>query len=304
MSKLQPWHWRSLPLENRSGSVVFAALFRQLPVATLLESPNQASSACTPQARYSICAGAPRWLQGHLQMWAPPAGKVLACLRYLLSKTSSREGHPPLPFTGGWLGWLGYDLAWEIEQLPYLRQDPLPFPLAYWYEPECFAVLDHQAQQLWLAATDESQLDLMQQALLKVPVACLDWVSPGVLLPAPIPRFHTSQADYEAMVCRAQQFIQAGDIFQANLSLRFEAHTDADAWSIYQALQQINPAPFSSYWQTPWGAVVSCSPERLVSLQGRQVQTRPIAGTRSRGNTPNVDHQQAQDLLNSEKDNA
>jgi len=47
-----------------------------------------------------------------------------------------------LPFTG-WLGWLGYDVAWEIERLPYLKKDPLPFPVAFWYEPECFAVLDH-----------------------------------------------------------------------------------------------------------------------------------------------------------------
>jgi len=79
--------------------------------------------------------------------------------------------------------------------------------------------------------------------------------------------------------------IHADDIFQANLSLRFEARTDCSSWSIYRALQRINPWPFASYWQTQWGAIVSCSPERLVQLLGKKVDTRPIAGTRPRGLT-------------------
>ena len=74
------------------------------------------------------------------------------------------------------------------------------------------------------------------------------------------PIFQMSQEDYEAAVRQVQKYIQAGDIFQANLSLRFEAHTPSDSWPIYRALQQINPSPFASYWQTPWGAIVSCSP--------------------------------------------
>ncbi|NJO51849.1 MAG: aminodeoxychorismate synthase component I, partial [Leptolyngbyaceae cyanobacterium RM2_2_4] len=131
--------------------------------------------------------------------------------------------------------------------------------------------------------------------------------APCSLSPAPLPpapHFHTSQPDYEAAILRAKKYIQAGDIFQANLSLRFEAHTLADNWSIYRSLQQINPSPFASYWQTPWGAVISCSPERLVELRGREAQTRPIAGTRSRGSTLEGDRQQAQDLLNNAKENA
>jgi len=72
---------------------------------------------------------------------------------------------PEIPFTGGWLGWLGYDLAWEIEHLPQLNIDPLPFPVSCWYEPESFAVLDRQTQILWLAASQPSQLDVMQHQL-------------------------------------------------------------------------------------------------------------------------------------------
>jgi para-aminobenzoate synthetase component 1 len=69
-------------------------------------------------------------------------------------------------------------------------------------------------------------------------------------------------------------------------------------------LQQINPSPFASFWQTPWGDVISCSPERLVQLQGRSAQTRPIAGTRSRSTTPAIDQQLAQDLLANPKERA
>ncbi len=118
------------------------------------------------------------------------------------------------------------------------------------------------------------------------------------------PEFCTSQTDYETAVNQAKKYIQAGDIFQANLSLRFQAATAASGWSIYQALQRINPSPFASYWHTPWGEVMSCSPERLVLLQNGEAETRPIAGTRSRGITPEQDIQLAQDLLSNSKERA
>ena len=86
--------------------------------------------------------------------------------------------------------------------------------------------------------------------------------------------------------------------------MRFEADTAASSWTIYQALQQINPSPFASYWQTPWGAIISCSPERLVSLQNGQAETRPIAGTRRKGATPQQDRQLAQDLQGNAKERA
>lgn len=311
MPEIPPWYWRSLPLEGRSGSAVFETLFQHLPVATLLESPapqpqsfDPTLKLVNPQARYSICAGPPRLMGGQPQIWTPGVGNILAFLRGLLTRRPSSQGPSAAPFTGGWLGWLGYDLAWEVEQLPDLRRDPLPFPVAYWYEPECFAVMDHVQQQLWLAASDQAQLDRLHQAWLLPTRERPNSPAPVTGLNQPRPIFYTSQADYKAAVWQAKQYIQAGDIFQANLSLRFAASTTADSWQLYRTLQQINPSPFASYWQTPWGAVVSCSPERLVRLQGRQAQTRPIAGTRSRGNTPESDQQHCQDLLNSAKEKA
>lgn len=320
LKPLQPWHWRKLSLNHRSGAQIFEVLFlhprskisnnleTHKPIATLLESPGNSNSAHL--ARYSICAGSPRLLNGQSQLWTPPIGEILPFLRRLLNHQNldrtKAEGIPPeLPFTGGWLGWLGYDLAWEIEQLSQDKTDPLPFPIAYWYEPESFAVLDHQQQILWLATTDSLKLNLMESQLEQA-----DWEigghnCPGVLKTNPVtPIFQMTQEEYIVAVQQAKKYIEAGDIFQANLSLRFETHTSFDSWSIYRALQQINPSPFASYWQTPWGAMISCSPERLIQRVGQQVQTRPIAGTRSRGITPKQDQQLAQELIANIKERA
>ncbi|QSJ18503.1 anthranilate synthase component I [Nostoc sp. UHCC 0702] len=319
MKRVQPWYWRKLPLTQRSGSQVFAALFlndskntESLPgnsrqnIATLLESPGTPN---TSLARYSICAGSPRYINGQPQLWTPPVGEILPFLRRLLNTQPQQAADSiipfELPFTGGWLGWLGYDLAWEIEQIPQLKADPLPFPIAYWYEPESFAVLDHQQQILWLATTNAAQLDAMECQLKQGDRdRKIQYFPPADQTQPVTPILQMSQEEYIKAVQQAKKYIQAGDIFQANLSLRFEAHTSVDSWSIYQALQQINPSPFASYWRTPWGAIISCSPERLIELSGRKVQTRPIAGTRSRGATPTQDEQLAQELITNTKERA
>ena len=116
--------------------------------------------------------------------------------------------------------------------------------------------------------------------------------------------FLTSKAEYQNAVKRAKEHIQAGNIFQTNLSLRFKAETNRDSWSIYQQLQEINPSPFASYWRSPWGDMISCSPERLVQLEGNLAQTRPIAGTRPRGKDPNSDRALAAELLGDTKERA
>jgi para-aminobenzoate synthetase component I len=334
---LQPWHWRALPLDQRCGSDVFTALFYGHSIATLLESPAASRADLPHLARYSICAGRPRRVAGVEQLWTPPIGTILPFLKSL--PKLAPIGVPDLPFTGGWLGWLGYDLAWEIERLPSQNVDDLPFPVAYWYVPDCFAVLDHQQQQLWLAATERGDLEALQAHIESTPAAgepppspqfwgsqaaTADLTSPRIggqggekgsteveplperLDPATRPeiRFQMSQDDYVAAILQAKAHIRSGDLFQANLSVRFETTTRANSWAIYQALSQINPSPFSSYWQTPWGDVISCSPERLVKLQGQQAETRPIAGTRRRGATPDQDAQLAAELQANAKERA
>ncbi|HEY9736041.1 MAG TPA: anthranilate synthase component I [Trichocoleus sp.] len=326
-SRNQPWWVRSHPLQHKTGSDVFTALFGAYlnqPAAAeslvaLLESPYPLpATAQTPaqNARYSICAGPPRWVDQQPCLWTPTVGEILPTLEHCLSESPSLQGPEAdlaaqtLPFTGGWLGWLGYDLAWEIERLPYLKPDALPFPVALWYEPASFAVLDHQAQRLWLAASSEADLEALEDRWQKNSALPPQEIEPAVpepkrsASPSAALTLQMDQYTYEAAILQAKKHIQAGDIFQANLSLRFETQTAAHSWSLYRHLQQINPSPFACYWRTPWGSVISCSPERLVQLQGRQVQSRPIAGTRPRGQTPEADQQLAVALLSNTKEQA
>ena len=278
---LRPWYVCLRPLDQRTGSQVFQALYGEVlqnarvigsqnwrAIATLLESPYPLPPG-DPQsriARYSICAGPPRHQDNCPQVWTPQIGEILAMLTnrlatpkpeaILLDEMGSPLRHTLEPFAGGWLGWLGYDLAWEIESLPTHNYDSLPFPVAFWYEPDTFAVLDHQDQHLWLAASAPQQLIAMERA-----IATSHPTPPpkSVQFTAPL-NLAASQMTYEAAVRQAKAHIEMGDIFQANLSLRFSTQTQADSWAIYRQLHEINPSPFASYWHTPWGAIISCSP--------------------------------------------
>lgn len=282
MTHLLSWHWRSLPLQKLTGSEVFERLYASnATIATLLESPFPTPSDYPYLSRYSICAGQPRTVNGKPQLWTPKAGNILPFLQKLLTQTNGNLSSPEhLPFSGGWLGWLGYDLAWEIESLPHYNYDSLPFPVAYWYEPESFAILDHLEQKLWLASHSFTGLDHLQYKLETKPYS---FPSPLKTAPSNL-SFCTDQKEYKNAVCQAKNYIKTGDIFQANLSLRFQTITPLTSWQLYKKLQQINPSPFASYWRSPWGDMISCSPERLVSLNNNIAQTRPIAGTRPRGN--------------------
>jgi len=287
------WQKRSLSAKI-TGSQVWKALFADEAITTLLESPAQVLSKTS---RYSIMGAKTQ------RTWTPPLGKIFSCLEQMQTEAQTSPNPDDLPFIGGHLGWLGYDLAWEIEKLPYLKSDTLPFPVAFWYEPANFAVVDHQTDLVWLGSRSRGDLEEMSDRL------C--YAHNQVKYPplAPKPKFsqiesYTDQNAYKAMVKKAQSHILAGDIFQANLSLRFSFETNTNGWEIYKQLQQINPSPFSSFWRTHWGEVISVSPERLISLDGDRLESRPIAGTRPRGNTPEMDRVYAQELMASEKEQA
>lgn len=313
---MSDWLWlqRSLPA-NMTGADLWESLYADEPITVLLESPAIAPSKL---ARYSIAAGKPR------QIWTPEVGEILPCLEKLRSQMQSSQAPQDLPdhlpFTGGYLGWLGYDLAWEIERLPYTKPDTLPFPVAFWYEPSSFAVIDHQTQNIWLAASDRNELTELSDRLSKEPSPTQTLFPPKagtkftckpdqlnrLVSPskAGIPTYSPEQQGYEAMVNKAKQHIYAGDIFQANLSMRYGYPWDSDGWQLYRHLQKINPSPFASYWRTTWGEVISVSPERLVSLRDRHAETRPIAGTRPRGKDQQQDLEFERELLACTKEQA
>ncbi len=122
---------------------------------------------------------------------------------------------------------------------------------------------------------------------------------------APEFRSGFTRDEYLLAVERVRQYILAGDIFQANLSQRFEAPWPDHPFDFYRRLNAVNPAPFAAYFQGDGFAVASASPERFLSVDvAGKVETRPIKGTRRRGETPAEDRRLAEELLASEKDRA
>lgn len=310
MKILEPWYWKSLSLKHLSGGKIFECLFSDHAIATLLESPSRdrlyPNSAQNKLCRYSICAGVPRLnKKGKYQIWTPSMGQIIPCLNnFSLQKTTVENSISHLPFTGGWLGWLSYDFAWEIESLPNINRDVLPFPVAYWYQPESFAVIDHQENILWLASSSQSSLKTLESQLeKKYSSVNFQFFNQQQSISNNL-SFLSNQDEYQQAVRQALKYIKAGDVFQTNLSLRFHTTTNLDSWTIYRNLHQINPSPFASYWRSPWGVMVSCSPERLIQLEGNKAQTRPIAGTRPRGENAQEDQQLAQELLSNKKERA
>jgi para-aminobenzoate synthetase component 1 len=117
-------------------------------------------------------------------------------------------------------------------------------------------------------------------------------------------RSNLSAAAYANAFERVQAYIRAGDCYQVNLAQRFAAPAVGNPWAAYCHLRELNPAPFSAYLKTPFGEILSSSPERFLALRHGQVETRPIKGTRARGATPGEDAALRQALTQSEKDRA
>jgi para-aminobenzoate synthetase component 1 len=221
----------------------------------------------------------------------------------------------PLPFQTGTVGWFGYDLAHHLERLPHPAADDLTFPdLSVGFYDTVLA-FDGVARRAWLMSSGLPELT--PQASMNRRRARADRF--GDLLahaavPGPMPEpagevrigSNFTRAAYETAVARVVEYILAGDIFQANLSQRFLAELPPwlDAWELYRRLRQRNPAPFAAFLDTGNMQIASASPERFLELRGRQVETRPIKGTRPRGRTPEEDKALGEELLASAKDRA
>jgi anthranilate synthase component 1 len=115
---------------------------------------------------------------------------------------------------------------------------------------------------------------------------------------------NVTREQFEGMVKTAKEYIAAGDVYQVVLSQRFEAAIDADPFTVYRALRHVNPSPYMYFLRVGDRSIVGSSPEMLVRVEGRQVQTHPIAGTRPRGRTEDEDVRLGEELKRNEKERA
>ena len=219
-----------------------------------------------------------------------------------------RAGDPMLPFLGGAVGMLSYDLGRLLETLPNESQDDLTLPdLAMaWYDV-IFAFRDGQG---WLVSSGlphpPASRERMALSRLEETLAWLEKApEPPASFAATGPWQSTfTREQYERAIARVQAHIAAGDIYQANLSQRFDAPVSGDPADLYLRLRQANPAPFGAFLRHSDFTLVSASPERFLELRDGRVETCPIKGTRPRGKTPAEDEQLARALMDSPKDRA
>jgi len=220
------------------------------------------------------------------------------------------------PFAGGAVGLFGYDLVRTVEPLGPPNPDPVGLPdLALMLTDTlvCFDHLKHTVTVLANVLPADGDVERSYAAALDAiaevrrrlagPVPRLAREGESVRA-MPAFRSNLERAEFEAMVARIVRYVHAGDAFQVVPSQRWSAALPVDALSVYRGLRAVNPSPYMYFLDFGDFEVAGASPEPLLTVQGRRVSTRPIAGTRPRGATAEQDAAIARELLADEKERA
>jgi para-aminobenzoate synthetase component I len=318
--------------------------FLDLPHLLLLDSSSQSSHSGEAQQleQFSFLAADPvavvrsKGSTAEISygggIWSSTDTDALAAARRLLPTPRPRplDGLPP--FQGGIAGYIGYDWGAVLERLPRARYDDLAVSDVILGLYDWVIAWDHRIDTAWLISTGmpeqgESQRDRAKLRLGQVKErltakrqAAFGQSHRSSSRPSGVPSYPVEAVEgadsiglrstftrrgYLNAVARVREYIAAGDIFQANLSQRFQTELTIAPFQLYQRLRLHNPAPFSAYLDFGELQILSASPERFLRLDvGGQVETRPIKGTRPRGLGPMHDAALGRALAESEKDRA
>jgi len=220
------------------------------------------------------------------------SGDLMEALRGLFPEPPSASTPSGLPFIGGAVGYLGYELAGQFDVHQFRGLDDLQLPDLYLLFVDRFFAHDSRDDRLYACAlgfSDELDVaaDRARQAVAEI-CAQIDVALPAAR-PASVKRstapFAFFDADtYAKAVDAAKEEIEAGEAYQVCLTHRKERDCAADPWALYRKLRELNPAPFASYFELPEVAIISSSPERFLRVDAdRWVESRPIKGTSPRG---------------------
>ncbi|MGI9578369.1 MAG: anthranilate synthase component I family protein [Microthrixaceae bacterium] len=282
-----------------------------------------------PRARI-VSRSAKVTLSGDLPEGLPVDQGVLAVLEALLGHYRTPDAAqfdvepgatvelPPLH--SGVVGYLGYDVVREVERLPDVPADDRGWPDAVLSVVGELAAYEHWNQRVTLVANafvsegaDDDAVDaawvdanerLEQMAIDGARVIDEPLVDPPVGAELPETTSTMAAGQYQRAVQVAREHILSGDIFQGVLAQRFDFDLDADPLDVYRVLRQINPSPYMYYVREPELTLVGCSPEPMVQLLGDRVISRPIAGTRFRGETDEHDRRLGAELTEHPKERA
>ncbi|MFD1707785.1 anthranilate synthase component I family protein [Siminovitchia sediminis] len=217
--------------------------------------------------------------------------------------------HEGLPdFQGGAIGYISYDYAWCIEQLPFQAIDDIGLPLMYFFVFDEWAVYDHEEKCLWLMClkreSEKKRLSPFKEAWLKAASMVPDEQMPAAsgYRPHSESRLTLTETEFVEAVEKIKEYIREGVVSQVNLTVRQSENLNVAPIHVYQELRKLNPSPYMGYFHTPEFQIVSGSPELLIKKEGQKVDTRPIGGTRPRGKDPDEDKELEKELLSSHKE--
>jgi anthranilate synthase component 1 len=277
--------------------------------AFLLESAEQGQRV----GRYSFIGFRPR----AVVRWSlADGGDPYALAAADLARFSQAPIEDAPPFTGGAVGYFGYDLVRTVEPLDQPNPDPLGLPDMALMLTDLLVTFDHLKHTVTILAN--ADLDAEPDVERAYALAAQRIADARAQLEGPVPRPERSadrrespafesnmtRERFEAMVARVVEYIHAGDAFQVVPSQRWSAAVPIEAFSIYRGLRTVNPSPYMYYLDFGDFQVAGASPEPLLTVNGRHVSTKPIAGTRHRGSTPEEDRAIATGLLADEKERA
>jgi para-aminobenzoate synthetase component 1 len=226
----------------------------------------------------------------------------LELLRELLGDVS--RGAPGLPFSGGGVGYFGYDFGRELERIPSIAAADIAMPDLAMGLYDWAVIVDHGAGRTWLVGNGRDARTFASWQELLARLSAEPPPEPPAFRVLGAPRSNLGHGAYAAAFRAVQEHIRVGDCYQVNLTQRFEAEAEGDAWHAYMRLREINPAPFAAYLDLPDGKIVSSSPERFLRVRDGHVETKPIKGTRPRSKDPARDGALAEELRTSAKDRA
>ncbi|WP_020680002.1 aminodeoxychorismate synthase component I [Marinobacterium rhizophilum] len=296
----------SLPYPDDSA-LLFERL-RHLPYPVFLDSGQRGLS----RGRFDIISAAPRfrvvshrgrcWKESTEGERIPLGDAPFMALKRIIDAEAHGDGDPDLPFIGGAVGYFAYDLARTLESLPELAQRDIDLPEMQVGIYDWALVIDHEKRLATLVCHQAEFLPQLRQ-LHELLSASQSHPTGSFSLNTPFAA-NMNRQQYGERFRRIIDYIEAGDCYQVNLAQRFSAEFTGDSWRAYRALREVAPTPFAAYLSTPSGDLLSLSPERFIQSCGIEVETKPIKGTRPRGQTASEDIRLAEALRHSPKDRA
>ena len=294
-----------LPIQYGSVLADFASVASE-PQSVLLHSAGQSLN----QGRYSFWASKPLTtfesrdgfvtFAGHTQIDTPHEA-----LKRVYEKVQDLPFDPYLPFSGGLIGYFGYEWGAQLENVATAVARGVDLPDCWLGLYDTIVTYDHIEKRAWIVAPTEEVAETLAEELYQHRRYQRNNIFDGSTPQTNEYISNFNREKYLQAVRQVQRYLKAGDCYQVNLSQQFAAPARETPWEIYQRLAALSPAPYGAYLHAGPYTILSSSPECLLEAKpDGTLITRPIKGTRARGATPEADETLKQELLSSAKDHA